>query len=171
MTTTRFPFKVRSLRFLVALVLPIGTLLLLPISATAATANSAPADIVTISATSGSASATQGVAAATITCTVKANDPHQSTHVPTNVNVVGTTKCTAPMTALTMTVNLFNDGRLVGTNTKANAGKAAILVNAAVHCVSGTYNGTATATLVFPPGFLPSPQVVNVTSRFAPITC
>ena len=158
-------------RFLVVLAVASTALPLTPEIASASPSAPVKApDTIEVTATS-SAPPGSAAAAAVINCTVQINDPHKSTHLPTNVNVVGTVKCSASMASISMTVILFNNGRLIGINTKANVGKSSISVNAAANCIPSTYQGKGTATLVFPPGYFPSPQVINVTGNSVPVSC
>jgi hypothetical protein len=132
-----------------------------------------------VSAASGQQSATAAlssgpsgaqVAQQTITCTLSIDNPHKSTHVPTTVNVVAHWVCTAPVSSLSMTVRLFRGSTQVGQGSSSNAGRATLNGNAAANCVNGTYHGTATGTVVFPPGYTPSSSTLNVTSNTVSIT-
>jgi hypothetical protein len=115
---------------------------------------------------SGPASAEQS----TITCTLSIDNPHKSTHVPTTVNVVAHWVCTAPVSSLSMTVRLFRGSTQVGQGSSSNSGQATLNGNAAANCVNGSYHGTATGTVVFPPGYTPSSSTLNVTSNTVSIT-
>jgi hypothetical protein len=107
-----------------------------------------------------------------ITCTIAIQYPHNSTHVPENVNVVGTITCTAPVSALGITVGLYFNSALVASNTSDNAGSAAIAGNAATPCVNGTYTGTDVGAVIFPAGFTPAEATWGqIYSPSLPITC
>lgn len=113
-------------------------------------------------------------AAAPINCYFKVDNSHKSHHVSTNVNVVAHTTCTAPVSSITLTVNLYTypDGRLVGVNgPKGNAGKSFFSLNAAAPCVTGRYYGYATTTVHFPPGYAPSPQSAQSYSSIIQVNC
>jgi hypothetical protein len=106
----------------------------------------------------------------TITCTLSIDNPHKSTHVPTTVNVVAHWVCTAPVSSLSMTVRLFRGSTQVGQGSSSNSGQATLNGNAAANCVNGSYHGTATGTVVFPPGYTPSSSTLNVVSNTVSIT-
>jgi hypothetical protein len=108
----------------------------------------------------------------TITCTLAVQYPHNSTHVPENVNVVATIACTAPVSELGITVGLYFNGALVASGTNTNAGSPAIQGNAATPCVSGTYTGGAVGAVIFPPGYVPPEgSMGEVYSPSIAITC
>jgi hypothetical protein len=99
--------------------------------------------------------ALKGVGPTIITCTAKANNPHNSTHVGGTVNFVGSINCTAPVAALHMTLTLSFDGFPVGSIPKSNAGRASISNNVAAACSSGGWQGSTVGTVIFPPGYTP----------------
>ena len=111
------------------------------------------------------------VAQQTITCTLSIDNPHKSTHVPTTVNVVAHWACTAPVASLSLSVKLYRGVVQVGSGNSSNAGQAALNGNAAANCVNGQYLGTATGTVVFPPGYTPQSSTRSVQSPVVSITC
>jgi hypothetical protein len=114
---------------------------------------------------------TSAAAQTTITCTLAIQNPHNSSHVPGTVNVVATWACTAPVSELSIDVQLFLDGVQVGQGSNANAGSAALQANAAATCVPGQYFGTAQGSVVFPPGFVPPSGSASVQSPTVLISC
>lgn len=107
----------------------------------------------------------------TITCTLAIQNPHNSSHVPGTVNVVATWTCTAPVSSLSISVQLFLNGVQVASGANSNAGQAFLQGNAATTCVPGEYFGTASGTVVFPPGFVPPSGSGSVGSPTVLITC
>lgn len=107
----------------------------------------------------------------TITCTLQIDNPHSSSHVPGTVNVVARWTCTAPVTSLEISVQLFLNGVEVASGANDNAGQAFLQANAATTCVPGEYSGTASGTVVFPPGFEPPSGGGSVASPTVLITC
>lgn len=108
----------------------------------------------------------------TITCTAQIQYPHNSSHVPGTVNVVATVSCDAPVTSINMTVNLYYNAVQVASQSFSTAGSAFLQGNAAQDpCLPGAYQGTASGTIVFPPGYVPSPQSFDIASPVVPISC
>lgn len=106
-----------------------------------------------------------------IRCELTVDHPHMSHHTPCLVNVVARTKCTSPVDALQMHVNLVRDGITVANGLKNNSGQKFLKVSAAGDCLDGVYQGTAQATIHFPPGHEPSPQILYETGLSIPIEC
>jgi len=91
-----------------------------------------------------------------ILCTENIQNPHKSTHVPENVNVVGTISCTAPVSRLVLNVGLYYNHVLVAQSGPISSyGSAYVQANAAMPCVNGLYGGAAHGYAVFPPGYVP----------------
>lgn len=90
-----------------------------------------------------------------ITCTLAVQYPHKSTHVPENVNVVGTITCSAPVSELAINVGLYFNNVLVAEGSNDNFGSSFISGSAAKLCVNGTYRGGDTGAVLFPPGYQP----------------
>jgi hypothetical protein len=112
----------------------------------------------------------KSVGPSTITCTAKANDPHDSSHVGGTVNFVGSISCTAPVASLKMTLYLYWDGYLQASKTKSNAGYASISNNVAAACTSGGWQGTTYGTVTFPAGYTPHSGTVS-DSNVQSISC
>ncbi len=91
----------------------------------------------------------------TITCTLKINFPHKSTHFPGTVNVVGTIGCSAAVSRLSIRVGLYFNGHLKAQKLVNSTHKSNVQSNAALPCFNGTYEGAATGLVIFPPGFSP----------------
>lgn len=163
-------------RAFTGLVLVAFSYVLLPVTA----AEAAPAypgavqRSLTATSTSPPSATPTAAAASTITCTITADNPHKSTHVPGTVNVVGHTDCTAPVASISMTVYLYNydTSRLVGVNgPTGNSGRSSFALNAAASCISGRYYGYARTTINFPPGYSPSPQSAASYSSIILVNC
>jgi hypothetical protein len=105
-----------------------------------------------------------------ITCTAKANNPHDSHHVGGTVNFVGQVNCTAPVSSIQMTISLSWDNYLQKSAIKSNAGNASISNNVAAACTSGGWQGTVVATVTMPPGYVPQSGVVS-DSNIQSISC
>ncbi len=107
------------------------------------------------------ATVTKAATDSEITCQLKANNPHNSTHVPGTVNMVATIICTGPVSQLSINAGLYYNGSLIATGSKSNSGSATVQANAATSCVSGTYQGGATGSVVFPSGYEPPTSNFN----------
>nr|MDT0657143.1 hypothetical protein [Micromonospora sp. DSM 115978] len=93
---------------------------------------------------------------AVITCTLRAHNPHKSTHVPGTINVVANWSCTAPVASLSLTVILWrNVSTRVSTGSGSSTGRNYAQGNAYGGCTSGTYDGTTAGSVVFPAGYVP----------------
>ncbi len=108
---------------------------------------------------------------ATITCVITVDDPHNSRHVPDNVNVSSKIQCTSPVASLSIGVSLFQFGFPVSYGGDSNFGYPFITANAATLCVSGTYFAVANGTVVFPPGYWPIGGNIQQISRQVDIRC
>lgn len=107
-----------------------------------------------------------------ILCTENIQYPHKSTHVPENVNVVGTLECTAPVSELVLNVGLYYNHVLVSQSGPVTVyGSSYDQATAATACVNGLYGGAAHGYVVFPPGFVGNGQLPVVFSPNVPITC
>jgi hypothetical protein len=111
------------------------------------------------------------VAAATITCTLVVNNPHNSTHVPGTVNVVATVSCTRAVASIDLFVALGDDNGRSSGEEDYNTGSASLSENTSLACENGTYEGTAETTVTWPAGYTPSPQTWNRDSAVVSITC
>ena len=111
-------------------------------------------------------------AQAAITCTLQVNNPHQSSHVPGNVAVGATWTCTAPVASLAMDLRLIRNGvQKVAEQPCADAGVSFLPCNTGTTCLPGLYQGIATGTVEFPPGFVPPSGGGTARSNQVPITC
>lgn len=107
-----------------------------------------------------------------IVCTLSIDYPHESSHVPGTANVESNWSCTAPVASLSMNVGLiFDHFDLTAEGSFSNAGLASLQGNAASDCFPGEYNGTSNGSVVFPPGYEPSPQSSAVESPDTFLTC
>lgn len=108
-----------------------------------------------------------------INCEENIQYPHKSTHVPENVNVVGTITCSAPVSELVLNVGLYYNGVLIAQSGSVTAyGTTFVQANAATRCRNGTYGGGAHGYVYFPPGY--EPPVGQLPVVFSPnitITC
>jgi hypothetical protein len=107
----------------------------------------------------------------TITCQVQVQYPHNSTHVPGMVNVVGTTKCDAPIASIVLSLVLLKEAQPVGRGISGRIVGAEAQVNAAAPCSPGLYTGLMAYWLVFPPGFFPPTAINLLSSPPIPIVC
>lgn len=106
-----------------------------------------------------------------IDCTIKANYPHDSGHVPGTVNAVSTIFCTAPVTSLSIETSLDLGPVQVASGSNSNGGSAFIQTNAATTCVPGEYDNIAHGDIVFPPGYEPPTATINASSGYQPVAC
>jgi len=69
---------------------------------------------------------------------------------------VATWSCTAPVASLSLSTILWhNNTTYVSTGYGSSAGSKSAQANAWGGCTSGTYDGTASGTVVFPAGYWP----------------
>lgn len=104
------------------------------------------------------AQAASGPGGSVITCTLKVNYPHNSTHVGGTVNVTSEIKCTSNVDSIYTSTGLRGAQTANGWAQKFNINYASS--NAAMPCVNGTYWGIGSGTVTFPSGY--SPRVQNV---------
>jgi hypothetical protein len=104
-------------------------------------------------------------------CQFQVDRPHKSTHVPGTVNVISWVRCNRPVDRIEMTLGLALNGVELKRDTFANSGSAYLEGNVAVPCVSGTYNGSAVATITFPAGAFPRTGNGNAGSGDVNIIC
>ena len=118
-----------------------------------------------------------GVAAAAptpvINCFLNLDYPHASSHVPGTVNVVANVTCTAPVSQITLDVQLIRDGNYIEpAGSCLNEGSGYLQCNAAEVCHSGSfYSAQANAEVIFPPGYAASPQQSTYTVPEQQIFC
>ena len=106
-----------------------------------------------------------------ITCEIQAQNPHNSTHVPGTVNVVGTTRCDHPVASILMRIVLYKNGTPVASGISGRVVGASAQVNAATPCSPGVYTGLVAFWIVFPPLYFPPSGVGLVRSSSVSITC
>jgi hypothetical protein len=106
----------------------------------------------------------------TITCALTIDYPHASSHVPETANVVAHWRCTAPVSSLSMDVQLYYGVFEVGTGHSSNCCSSSLNGNAAANCLTGTYYGYVQGTVVFPPGYTPS-SAYRTNESSAYVTC
>jgi hypothetical protein len=90
-----------------------------------------------------------------ITCNLRVDYPHNSSHVFGTVNAVAQITCDTPVYGLGLEVDLMRDSQLAAANYSENYGVAALTVNTAADCVPGGYYVHANAVVVFPEGVVP----------------
>jgi hypothetical protein len=155
--------KLPRLPVLVLSVFAVGALAILPGVAPASAASFAQNDPPpTVTSQPSTTTDLQGVGGGTvITCTAKANNPHDSSHVGGTVNFVGSVSCTAPVASLNLTLSLYLGSYVQATNNKSNTGNATISNNVSALCSSGGWQGTTYAVVTFPPGYVPASGVIS----------
>jgi hypothetical protein len=109
--------------------------------------------------------------ASPIVCKIEAHRPHNSGHVPGNVNATADVRCTSPIKRIVMNVELTRDNVTVGADWFRNSQQAILNGRVFVPCVNGAYAATATADLEFPPFYSPPVGTIKATSPTAQITC
>ena len=107
---------------------------------------------------------------AEIVCTISVQYPHNSSHVPGNINVTANTSCTCPVSEIAVVVEFFLGQTVVGSGDFSNFG-AAYLADAATACAPGNYQGGADAQVTFPPGYAPTSSQIMAFSPYQSLTC
>jgi opacity protein-like surface antigen len=110
-------------------------------------------------------------AAGLIRCRVSIDYPHKSSHQPNRANVESHISCTHPVSSLRLDTKLWRAGYVVGVGTRILYGTFFITGQANARCVTGNYMGTATGTVVFPPGYVPATATATVGSPVRHINC
>jgi hypothetical protein len=108
----------------------------------------------------------------TISCTVKANNPHKSTHQPANVNSEVTISCTAQVVKMTGVVSLYKSGSFYRNGDAAtynNTSGAAWFANGP--CVNAAYQVKGQMSVTFPAGYTQNLQQASVDSAVVNVTC
>jgi hypothetical protein len=91
-----------------------------------------------------------------ITCNAISDYPHNSTHAPGMINVVGRGVCDYPVGSIDVVTGLFRGGTtIVGTGARVQANVASLSVPAPAPCVPGGYLGVADVIFTAPPGYSP----------------
>ena len=114
-----------------------------------------------------------------ITCVLNVQNPHNSSHVPGQINVVATFNCSAPTASLGISVTLwksFCDPQCQqqpygSTGTSNNTNSRSISAQSNGNCTPGDYVGVASARLVSPPGFTPPIATTGAQGNTVSITC
>ncbi len=106
-----------------------------------------------------------------VICNLHVDYPHKSAHEKGKVNVVARTVCTGNVSDIEMTINLTRDGNIVSTSTFTNAGNILLIGYTATPCVSGLYQGEATATVNFLPGSWTPRNTLHAVSDAKIIDC
>lgn len=109
------------------------------------------------------AQAASGPGGSVITCTLKVNYPHNSTHVGGTVNVTSEIKCSSNVDSIYISTGLRGAQSSNGWSQKFNTNYHSS--NAAATCKNGTYYGVGSGTVTFPSGY--SPRVQNVSGSGA----
>ncbi|HUH16083.1 MAG TPA: hypothetical protein VML35_09390 [Gaiellaceae bacterium] len=108
---------------------------------------------------------------ALISCQVSIDYPHRSTHNPGRANVVSRISCSHFMSSLSLETKLWRAGYVVGTGFHSITGWFALNGNASAPCLSASYQGSAFARVVAPPGYTPSIGTTTVWSPVRWVTC
>jgi len=91
-----------------------------------------------------------------ITCSAISDYPHNSSHVPGTINVVGRGVCDYPVGSIDVVTGLFLGGTtIVGTGARVQANVASLSAPASAPCVAGSYIGVADVIFTAPPGYEP----------------
>jgi hypothetical protein len=106
-----------------------------------------------------------------ISCYLYADNPHRSTHQPSTTNTQARWICSQPVSRLTLNLYVYRNDIFVTRSSAGNAGAARLQTNATTACVSGTYQGLALASVVFPPGYEPPTGSADDTSNSVYISC
>jgi hypothetical protein len=92
-----------------------------------------------------------------ITCTPKADYPHDSNHVNGTMNVVGHVSCTATVAIISASISLeitSNDG-IIAAKTSRTSNSSSWNDNAATVCTPGYYHGYVEFSVTYPPNYSP----------------
>lgn len=114
-------------------------------------------------------------ARARIHCRLHIDDPHVSAETGT-VEVAATVECSAPVSALRISVELYRNGELVGrSGPVSNNNSATIEGRATTGCSSNPgdrYFGRADGNVTYPPGFTPPDWAASTRSfTFTGLNC
>ena len=90
-----------------------------------------------------------------ITCNLRVDYPHNSSHVDGTVNVESQVTCDSPVSGITLLIQLYYNGSVAGSNINQNAGEASLYNQVAAPCVNGGWQAHAEALVEFPPGTTP----------------
>ena len=137
------------------------------ISAVAHVSAATPGTITFVPANTSGASATPALPV--ITCTPKYSAPHISTHVPTEINSVGTMSCTHAVASIVIAIHLesSNFTQAGASNTCRNAGKSSNSCQVNLTCYPNTtYGGGVSMTATAPSGYEPPTYSYSTSGSF-----
>lgn len=108
-----------------------------------------------------------------IVCTVKADYPHNSTHVGGTVNFVGSVSCTSTVANIAQTTYLYDttNGRNKVGQFPYQPGTSSAKSNSALSCINGVYYGVSSTSVTFPPNYVPQSQYSRAVSSKVTIQC
>lgn len=114
-----------------------------------------------------------GSDAPTITCTARADNPHQSDHDDTTINYIGVLSCTGGIPLeIAINANMRKDDVLIATNPmNKEVNRYKVQQNRDVPCGTGTYQGFSHWYVKFPPGYRPSTGTGDVFSKRLFLSC
>ncbi|HEX6537720.1 MAG TPA: hypothetical protein VF155_00885 [Candidatus Dormibacteraeota bacterium] len=106
-----------------------------------------------------------------INCNLVVANPHQAAKAPHTVRVVANWTCTAAVHSISMTLSLSENGTTQAHKSCSNTGMAALRCAVSAACVKGVAFGTATGTVVAPPGYQPPSFSGTAKSNSVFLTC
>jgi hypothetical protein len=104
-----------------------------------------------------------------ITCKPAYSAPHISTHVPTEINSVGSVKCSHSMASIVIAIHLASNSfiQAPASDTCRNAGKATNSCQVNLPCnPNTTYGGGLSMSLTAPPGYEPPSASYSTSASF-----
>ena len=106
-------------------------------------------------------------------CTIKANDPHPSTHVTGTINATGTVSCSVLMDEIYIKVSLErSNGTVVPGNTQDVYNTSYQMSNASTSCANaGTWRTRVQYALYAPAGYNPQHSASNFASPWKSVAC
>lgn len=105
-------------------------------------------------------------------CNVQVNNPHNSTHVPENVNVTGEMTCSPyPVAQSDLSLQLYYNGESYAYDDSYLTDVYLNPVQAATACLNGTYYATIDFWIYFGPQWTPETWNGQVASPPVGITC
>lgn len=110
-----------------------------------------------------------------ITCTEQANNVHNSTHDPTQINQVTTIKCTDVIQSVVGYLDLYfytsTYGWVLDDSKYFDVGPG-VSFSPQINepCETGTYYVVALGSILFPEGYEPNPQSFKVQSNYSTIS-
>lgn len=130
-----------------------------------------PGTITFVPTNTSGASATSSATPAlpVITCTPKYSAPHISTHVPTEINSVGTMSCTHAVASIVIAIHLESSNltQAGASNTCRNSGKGSNSCQVNLTCYPNTtYGGGVSMTATAPSGYEPPTYSYSTSGSF-----